>query len=234
MTGFASGAFRCCAEDGRWFYVKSPRQAGARAVISEWLGAGLAFAMNLPIRAPSFVRIPSSLIIALGGHELGEGIAFGSLELPFPDHLSFSHSLSLPEPLRAEILLFDYWIRNTDRVLGPAGGNPNLLMSREVPVALIDHGNAFDDHFVPADFLKSHVFSGTRSNWLDATRRHAWQQQARHAATTLEALWGHIPETWHEDAHGDPRHQMTLEMVQNMLQAPHLPDFPFWQPLLTP
>lgn len=190
--------------------------------------------MALPVRSPALVRIPPSLVAALGGHELGDGIAFGSLELPFPDHLSYSHSLTIPEPLRAEIFLFDYWICNSDRTLGPAGGNPNLLMSQDVPVALIDHGNAFDENFVPADLLQTHVFAASRSHWLDTTHRHAWQNQALHVSTTLEALWDLIPETWHEDAHGDPRHQMTLEMVQKMLHVPHLPDSSFWLPLLNP
>lgn len=229
-TGFSSGAYRCLGEDGRYYYVKSPRLAGSKAVISEWLAAGLAQQMQLPVRECALVQIPAQLVTP-ELRELGHGLAFGSLELAQADDLSFSTAVKLPTTLRAELFLFDYWIQNADRILGPAGGNPNLLVATGHPLAVIDHGNAFDPHFDSSAFCAHHAFADRRIEWLDATRRQAWEAKASAALDRVPYLWDGIPLEWHENAHGEIQHEMTLENVLHLLNRFTRDPSGFWSPL---
>lgn len=230
-TGFSSGAYRCLGEDGRYYYVKSPRLAGSKAVISEWLAAGLAEQMQLPVRECALVQIPAQLI-TLEHRRLGSGLAFGSLELAHADDLSFAAVAKVPAPLRAELFLFDYWIQNADRVLGAAGGNPNLLVANGHPLAVIDHGNAFDPSFTPEAFCDGHAFAESRVHWLETARRQAWEARALAAAARLSDLWEGIPQEWHENPHGEILHEMTLENVSRLLHRFTADPTRFWSPLL--
>jgi hypothetical protein len=229
-TGYSSGAYRCLGADDRYYFVKSPRLAGARAVISEWLAAGLAEAMGLPAREAVIVDIPFALVTP-EIRELGHGLAFGSLELAHADDLSFSSAAKLPTTLRAELFLFDYWIQNADRILGPAGGNPNLLVATGHPLAVIDHGNAFDAHFNSNDFCDHHAFADRRVEWLDANRRQTWEAKASAALERVPDLWDGIPLEWHENAHGEIQHEMTLENVLHLLNRFTRDPASFWSPL---
>jgi hypothetical protein len=230
-TGFSSGAYRCLGEDGRYYYVKSPRLAGSKAVISEWLAAGLAERMQLPVRESAMVQIPA-LLITPELRRLGSGLAFGSLELAHADDLSCAAAARVPAPLQAELFLFDYWIQNADRVLGPAGGNPNLLVANGQPMAVIDHGNAFDPSFSPEAFCNNHAFAGSRVQWLEIDRRQAWEAKALAAADRLSELWESIPQEWHENPHGEILHEMTLENVSRLLHRFGADPTRFWSPLL--
>ncbi len=232
-TGYSSGAHRCLGRDGRYYYVKSPHLAGAAAVVAEWIAAGLATAMGLPVREASLVTIPKALISS-DLIALGHGPAFGSLELPQADPLSWSSAEKLPAALRAEVLLFDYWIRNMDRTLGAAGGNPNLLAAAGTPLALIDHGNAFDPDFNAPEFLGNHVFAGSRGHWLEKTSRTAWQKRARQTLKLLPGLWEQLPPEWHENQFGDPLHQFTLETLHSLLHRFTPGQTAFWPGLLSP
>jgi hypothetical protein len=229
-TGYSSGAYRCLGEDGRYYYVKSPRLAGAKAVISEWLAAGLAEAVGLPVREAAIVEIPTVLVTP-EIRELGHGPAFGSVELAHADDLSFFTAAKLPTPLRSELFLFDYWIQNADRILGPAGGNPNLLVATGHPLAVIDHGNAFDLHFDSTAFCGHHAFADRRVEWLDTSRGKGWEERASTALERVPALWGGIPVEWHENAHGEILHEMTLENVLHLLNRFTRDPSGFWSPL---
>lgn len=188
--------------------------------------------MTLPVREAILVRIPPELITA-SLRELGPGLAFGSLELAHADDLSFAMAARLPASLRAQVLLFDYWIHNADRVLGAAGGNPNLLVASGHPLALIDHGNAFDPDFHLPNFLIHHAFADCRIEWLETPRRQAWEVAAQAALRGISSLWNAIPPEWHEDNHGEIRHEMTLENVHFLLDRFVRDPSVFWSPLLT-
>ena len=211
--------------------MKSPRLAGSKAVISEWLSAGLAEGMKLPMREASIVHIPHELITA-DLRSLGHGLAFGSLELAHADELPFSTVANLPANLRAELFLFDYWIQNADRALGAAGGNPNLLVASGTPLAMIDHGNAFDPEFNVPIFLDHHVFAGSRFHWLGIPEQQDWEARATEAVQLVSALWNSIPDEWHENSHGENQHQMTLENVLFLLNRFSSDQNAFWAPLL--
>ncbi len=201
-------------------------------MISEWLAAGLAEAMKLPVREAVLVQIPPELITA-DLRELGHGGAFGSLELAHADDLSFSTAAKLPAPLRAELFLFDYWIHNADRALGSAGGNPNLLVTTGHPLAVIDHGNAFDPEFQLSGFLAHHAFADCRMEWLEPLRRLDWEERARAALQVIPPLWDAVPLAWHENAHGEIQHEMTLENVLFLLNRFSPDPSVFWSTLLS-
>lgn len=203
-------------------------------MIAEWLAAGLGDAMGLPVREASLVNVPQALAFTEGAQVLRTGIAFGSVELPQPDDLAFSLAESLPRDLRADVLAFDYWLHNADRILGPAGGNPNMLVSKDNPLVLIDHGNAFDPEFDPLSFKANHAFASCRALWLEVARRREWKKRARAAMKLIPARWQAMPEAWHESDHGEMLHDIRMEDVIFLLQQVATRETTFWKPLLTP
>lgn len=219
--------------DGRYYFVKSVKLAGAPALIAEWIAARLASALGLPAREAALVQIPQ-LLITEEFSGLGYGTGFGSLELPHADSLAWSVAENLPLPLRAEVLLFDYWIRNLDRTLGAAGGNPNLLTATGTPLALIDHGNAFDPDFNAAILSDHHVFASCKAHWLNKAHQTGWQKRARTALKQLPALWEELPQDWHENRFGDSLHQITLESLHTLLHRFTPSRTAFWSGLLSP
>jgi hypothetical protein len=89
-------------------------------------------------------------------------------------------------------------VRNSDRTLTEAGGNPNLLWNTETErLAVIDHNLAFSDDFSPSEFAATHVFSSQLRNvFSDWVRRGEWQQLLTKALPAWEAAWESAPEEW--------------------------------------
>ena len=69
--------FRCLADDGHHYYVKS---VGAhwRSVVCEWIAGRLAEALGLPIAPFAQVELDEGLVNAYDDHDLAPGLAFGS------------------------------------------------------------------------------------------------------------------------------------------------------------
>lgn len=62
--------------------------------------------------------------------------------------LTISTVREVPDGIQQDVLVFDWWIHNGDRLLTERGSNPNLFWnpaSRELIV--IDHNQAFDPDF---------------------------------------------------------------------------------------
>lgn len=154
------GAYFCRGVDGREYVVKG-RNAGRRSQWCEWIAGCLARELGLPVPDFELVEIPEELVAELSPEqrEIGTGVAFGSvLERPVA---WFEYSLidAVPEQLRQDLLIFDYWIDNEDRSLTEAGGNANLLWRpAEAKLVVIDHNCAFERHSTDKDFLENHVF----------------------------------------------------------------------------
>jgi hypothetical protein len=203
-------------------------------VIKEWLCASLAREMMLPVCEGVMVEVPEEFLALESAARLGVGIGFGSLELPYADTIQWRDVEKLPPQLRARVLLFDYWIQNLDRTLGPAGGNPNLLRSKGTPLALIDHGNAFDAAFDPSECLAHHAFADSRVIWHDRNAQADWQRDAMEAALTIPDLWGSIPDEWHENDFGDPLHHLSVENIDSILKRFEENTPAFWSPLGIP
>lgn len=186
--------FICRGEDGNIYFVKG-RGAGRRSLICEWIAGNLCMRFGLPIAPFTVVDIPSSLI-SLGFRddlsELGSGLAFGSLRQHIVE-LSIAHISQVPSAMQRDVLAFDWWIRNGDRTLSNAGGNPNLFWDvRENQLVVLDHNQAFDVDFSPQNFADLHVFRAQcRALFED------WVAQEQYAIRYLDAMakWDDICNT---------------------------------------
>lgn len=97
---------------------------------------------------------------------LGSGIGFGSFHAEGAIELNYGDIEKISEELRADILLFDFWIQNDDRCLGTNGGNPNMLWKApQNELILIDHNNAFNTQFQSQEFFNSHAFGAAKDYW---------------------------------------------------------------------
>ena len=88
--------------------------------------------IGLPIPEIAIAEVPATLVrfsampdIA----DLGVGPAFASQAVEDAQELAFAALSRVPEQLRLQVLLFDWWVHNEDRTLNEYGGNPNLLWS---------------------------------------------------------------------------------------------------------
>lgn len=191
--------FKCRGDDGHVYFVKG-RGAGRRSQICEWIAGQLALRLGLPIAPFDIVEVPQMLIdLDLSGElrDLGAGPAFGSRRLGVVE-LSVSHLAHVPAAVQRDVLAFDWWVCNADRTLTVLGGNPNLFWDIETQeLVVIDHNQAFDRAFSPADFGQSHVFI---RQWPAVTRDRVYQQvlagQFAAAMTDWEAICNTVPSEW--------------------------------------
>lgn len=222
-----SRPFRCEGEDGRDYFVKL-KNAGYQCLVKEWVAGRLAQEMGLPVADVCQVRIPPELIEGNKEYEteLGHGVAFGSLKVEAAERLSLEFVRSDADGLLSRILLFDWWVRNSDRALGECGGNPNLLWEIHPGRAvMIDHDNAFDAAFSAANFRKYHALRAHLGAWNAEKRQEiaAWLDEG---LTHLDQIWTEIPEEWLVDSQGDSRSELDKGDLNTVLSSFHSdPDF---------
>lgn len=193
----------CRADDGEVYFVKG-RSATRPGLIAEWLCARLGEALGLPVAPYAIATVPDELVeadLSGGLRDLGGGAVFASRRVQAVE-LTEAHRHGVPAAVRRDVVAFDWWVRNDDRNLTAAGGNPNLLWNPAGDGALvvIDHNLAFDPDFSAADFVKLHVFAdeipALFSDFLlrqDYARRFAealgiWQE----ACDNLPASWSYV------------------------------------------
>jgi len=191
--------FVCRADDGEVYFVKGTG-AGRRGQICEWVAGRLGQDLGLPIPAFAIVQVPPELI-AVGGMpeltDLGAGPAFGSrrhalVELP---HTAVGE---VPTELQWDLLAFDWWVRNEDRTLTAAGGNPNLFWD---PVGrsllVLDHNQAFDPDFDPADFRHFHAFARqVPALFGDPVRRGEYAARFELVLSRWDSILAEVPPVW--------------------------------------
>lgn len=192
--------FICRGEDGEIYFVKG-RSAGRRSQIAEWIAGQLCLALDLPIAPFSLVDVPEKLV-AMGGalqpKDLGEGLAFGSLRQDSVMELTTSVIHQIPVELQQDVLIFDWWINNGDRLLTAKGGNPNLFWEpQSQALVIIDHNQAFADDVEPLKFTDLHVFA---EQWNaiagDLLKRQAYNQRFSAVLEDWDSICASIPETW--------------------------------------
>lgn len=197
-----SRPFLVRADDGHLYWIKGCGSGwNRRELCFEMLAARMASGLNLPVAGYEVLDVPQVLLefcAVPGIRDLSAGPAFGSLHVDDTVSLPPVEVRSIPEELRWNILLFDWWVQNEDRILGDSGGNVNLLWSPAgKQVTVIDHNNAFDNDFDEKKFFQNHVFGESRKKIPDAfllEQKQAFEKMA----DRFEALTQDFPEEWTE------------------------------------
>jgi len=225
--------FICRGEDGLLYYVKG-RHAGYEAMCREWVAGELARFIGLPIAPFVLAEVPENLIngsVIEDAVALGKGMAFASRQVLDTVELRWNEVAkdNIPIALRAQIFIFDWWVANTDRVLGDNGGNANLLWSdHESKLTVIDHNLAFSLATLPESlhkFCLDHIFGRDmldgELDWLEgdlivpsALARATWDLEKlwRSKPGLIKEIWAELPEVWQE---GSP--QFTQRKVETWL-----------------
>lgn len=232
--------FICRGRDGRLYFVKG-QHAGYRSMICEWVASRVAQELGLPVAPFTLVELPEILVnesFVPDALDLGKGEAFGSQEIEFASQLQWSQVGTIDAGLRTQTLVFDWWIANSDRILGEAGGNVNLLWtSAPEQLHLIDHNLAFSSEVVDgswADFCEHHVFGQCRQDQVLRDEHLSGPRgalQVAAATSTLhrqscddfgprchsvwdkvEEIWDELPEKWQDSCQ-----TLSLEEVKQTL-----------------
>lgn len=149
--------YKCRAEDGDIYYVKG-RQTNRSSLWHEWICAHLASSFGLVVPPFSLVNISQTLLneAKQSWRELGTGIAFGSKNHATAAWVEPSMADKVPPIVRRDVLMFDWWVHNSDRLTH----NSNLLWdTSNKHLVVIDHNMAFDENFNVASFFDHHIFS---------------------------------------------------------------------------
>lgn len=127
--------------------------------------------------------------------DLGIGPVFGSCLHPSALWMEVALISQVPPNVQRDVLVFDWWIGNGDRLTG----NTNLLFdaaTRESVV--IDHNLAFDSEFRVAEFLTHHVFA---AQWTgicsDLVVQADYAQRLSVALEALPLACHNVPQAWH-------------------------------------
>lgn len=156
--------------------------------------------LGLPIAPFKIVEIPEELVTeGYNGElsDLGAGFAFGS-EKQEVIELAYSSIDDVPLPQKKDVLVFDWWIKNGDRMLTEKGGNPNLFWRPGASeLVVIDHNLAFDNDFDEDIFLRNHVFA---SAWTklhsDMHCREEYNLRLAEVLKQWQAIADSIPKEW--------------------------------------
>lgn len=193
--------FVCRGADGRQLWVKG-RAWSPRELAAEWICARLGQRWGLPLADCSLVSVSDDLIRLSAVPEissLGSGTGFGSVHAEGSVELDYTDIRKVDTGMRAEILLFDYWIQNGDRILGESGGNPNLLWQpHRNQLVIIDHNSAFAADFSSREFFCQHIFYKSLTRW-DAGFREKHQKKMLEFLRHLPDILGTVPEEWFVD-----------------------------------
>lgn len=188
--------YQCRAEDGHLYYVKG-RQTNRASLWHEWICGYLALQCGLPVPPFSLVEVSPELLAEAPREwrEMGAGTAFGSQLHRTALWFEPSMAKDVPETVQRDVLVFDWWVRNGDRLTG----NPNLLWDGFAKqLVVIDHNLAFDPDFSVDTFMECHIFAKqwpAVCNDLVAQAQYAERLEA--ALHVLPAVRANAPPEWH-------------------------------------
>jgi hypothetical protein len=187
--------FLCRGEDELLYYVKG-RKAGTRSQYCEWAVAHLARAFGLPIPPFRTVHVSKELLAETSSDYqiLGTGVAFASEAQAGAQWFESSFVSEVPQQLRRDVLVFDWWIHNMDRL----EDNPNLLWDTDSKkLIVIDHDLAFENEFWPSLFRDHHIF---RCEWDsvfgDIVRKAEYATRMNAALSIWEDACDNAPPSW--------------------------------------
>lgn len=197
LEGGITRPFLCRAPDGKE-YVAKGGELPPQERIAEILAARMARSFGLPIPDHGYIYIDPALLTYTPEYQqhLGAGDSFALEYLATGSDLQYSQAQSVNEALQRLVFVFDFWIGNGDRNLGPNGGRVNLMMDRK-QLQLIDHNLAFKWDFSTERFCKNHVFGTENRNWsLDLVHRVECQQRMRETVASFRSFCADIPSEW--------------------------------------
>lgn len=204
----------CRAEDGHDYVVKG-HYAGHRALIAEWVANRLGTLLGLPIPDFELLQLdPDLLRYSVNTREvghLGRGTLFGSRRELNVVEIRQADFPWIDQNLMAQVLVFDWWVANPDRVFMEGSGNPNLLWcDQQERLVVMDHNLAFTPALM-ANFWTEHAFRHARREWSPAFRL-AMSEKLRRALAQLSTIWAELPEDWTEVAG-----ELTLTKIEALL-----------------
>lgn len=197
--GYSIKPFIIRADDGHSYFVKGLNKSGGPALISEVIGAELGMKMQLPIPPWRLMDVPPQLIgfsAIPSVTDLGGGTAFASRAVENASDFTITHLDTTPAELMRRVLLFDWWVQNGDRCLGPLGGNVNLIRDSSGALAVIDHNQAFAPDFNGDDLLELHVFRERRKDFRDYVVRQEYTHILTEALSEWDTIAAVLPEDW--------------------------------------
>ncbi len=216
--------YLCRADDGAMYYVKG-RQTNRASLWNEWICGHLARALGLNVPAFSIVDISAELLAETPPEwkDIGLGPAFGSRRQPHALWLEPSLACMVPLPVQRDVLMFDWWVRNGDRLTG----NTNLLWDASAKkLVVIDHNLAFDTDFSAAIFAVHHVFA---SQWPiicgDLVMQAEYAERLAMALEQFALACGTVPEEWRwANVEQDVPAKLDLEFVRQTLARCETPE----------
>ncbi|KTC60158.1 HipA family kinase [Pseudomonas savastanoi] len=218
--GVSVQPFLIRGDDNQTYFVKGLSRALAPGLTSEVLAAELGAHLGLPIPPWALMDIPQGLIdfsLVPNVRDLEGGPAFASLQVDNASDVSWAHVEKIPADLKKKVLLFDWWIGNGDRGLGPMGGNVNLILDQGGNLAVIDHNIAFDSELDADEFRCYHVFRdqlSTKTGELLARLDFLTQLDA--ALADWDRITSLLPEEWvrRDFGHGEEYEPTLAERYQ--------------------
>jgi hypothetical protein len=190
-----SQPYKCIANDGNLYYVKG-QQTDRASLWREWISAHLARVLNLPLPPFSLVQVSEALLAELPNEwrHIGAAPAFGSQHHDSTSWFEASLSKKVPPATQQAVLVFDWWIKNSDRVVG----NTNLLWdANSEKLVVIDHNQAFDPDFDAQAFCQDHVFA---NQWgavnTDFLIQNDWSSRLNAALPQAQWACDNAPSEW--------------------------------------
>jgi hypothetical protein len=173
----------------------------------EWIAGLIGIELGVPI--PPFVQafvsdhiVRDSMIEDI--QDLGSGVVFASAKVDGAEDMKLNHIKHVDMNTKQTLLVFDWWLQNEDRTLGPRGGNPNLLWQPTLDrMFVIDHNNAFDLGFSLVAFRKNHIFADVFGQ-LTLDRASELQPQILHISDKIDAFFDELPEQWVDQVELNP------------------------------
>lgn len=153
---------------------------------------------------------------------------FGSENIENANEMSVSNILETPSELKRDIVAFDWWIRNGDRTLTEAGGNPNILWSETSrQLFVIDHNLCFDEGVTLHSQLTTHIFRSALTEICDTPDLQAhYKTKFDMLLPGLPQILRDIPHRWHYvDEACTIESALSIANVEAILQRHRVPAF---------
>lgn len=227
LEGGITRPFLCRASNDK-HYVAKGLELPPNERIAELLCARLAAQFGLPIPEHGYIYIDPALLRynLEARNDLGPGDSYALAYVADAADLLYSQAQQVPSDLQKAVFIFDYWVGNGDRQLGPFGGRPNLLMCGiDNRLQLIDHNQAFKWPLDAQKFAESHVFGPRNRTWkLDLIDRVEYSQRMHDTAMRFHDLCLDVPDEWRESI-GKPGLDILLEEIESNLMLCQSDDF---------